>query len=952
MQDEKYRGMRWFKCDLQMQTPADAQHWQGEKLAQDNSNLEKVAEDYARACYEAGLDVIGITDHNFQSKEFIPILRSALDRLAGEYERRITLFPGFELEADVGKGIHVLCLFDPDTDLDTIDHVLTECGVSKPRVNKHGPAKSTHRLPEILKTIQKTQDDGTWRGIVIVPHVFEDSLFDSERLSEWLQREEYLNLDLLAVEVPKPVSRMSQNFQKLFGAGDDCDANWKRARPIATIMSSDNKKLMETDTTGRPVANSIGFRYTWIKMSEPSIESLRQAFLDNESRIRLPDDVVSDVNPAEKERHARILSVSITNADFLTDQEITFSQNLNCIIGGRGTGKSTILESMRLALGKDGDSRIDKETESRIERIRRLHREPDTEIRVRWRGVAGEEDTLVYKIHRGEAQISVDEREITDLASYLANIPVRFFSQQQINQITSDSGNMLLSLLDDYIQDELTKLEQEETEVRNEIERLFAVGRQLEQVNADILRITQEISDRERQLAALVSLQDHSKRHQDLKKADAYITQLRDGIESGVERINAMAVAVTSDFPEPNAVEQGWPEGEWFDRVQEYVRDENQKLLDRIQEVTDEFRNRVDATLFTDDKWQTVQALLQNADNEFENACAEKGISPDDVSRVQTTNQALNTKRAELTRKQDEQRRLRSEHDNLPDQLEKLHKTWRSAYLARTSIAKEIVELTKNIISLEVDFAADERSFDEAWGEIAPDGRTRLGRIWLELGKAIRKQFLTSLERAVECDDDACWSIWQMMENWFNGEPVPAELEAFLEKTETALSEIKTQLRSSTSDEWQSVRLTRIADRADLTLFRSNGQDVAGRISDGSLSDGQRNTAALALILAKGDTPLVFDQPEDELDSNYIFADLVPILRRMKSKRQIIVVTHNANVPVNADAEFVYALQTEAGQGIVRAQGGLDQRPVTEAVLEIMEGSEQAFKRRGEKYHF
>jgi ABC-type cobalamin/Fe3+-siderophores transport system ATPase subunit len=118
------------------------------------------------------------------------------------------------------------------------------------------------------------------------------------------------------------------------------------------------------------------------------------------------------------------------------------------------------------------------------------------------------------------------------------------------------------------------------------------------------------------------------------------------------------------------------------------------------------------------------------------------------------------------------------------------------------------------------------------------------------------------------------------------------------------------------------------------------------------LSEGQRNTALLSLILAEGQGPIVIDQPEDELDSNYIFSDLVPLLRHTKNGRQLILATHNANLPVNADAELIYAFDAQAGRGTNRAEGGLDRTSVTKAVLDIMEGTERAFKQRSEKYHF
>ena len=96
----------------------------------------------------------------------------------------------------------------------------------------------------------------------------------------------------------------------------------------------------------------------------------------------------------------------------------------------------------------------------------------------------------------------------------------------------------------------------------------------------------------------------------------------------------------------------------------------------------------------------------------------------------------------------------------------------------------------------------------------------------------------------------------------------------------------------------------------------------------------------------------MIDQPEDELDSNFVFRELIPMLRKVKSKCQLIMATHNANLPVNGDAELVYAFEARDGKGEALACGGLDQASVTKAVLDIMEGTEEAFRRRREKYHF
>ena len=195
-----YNGMRWLKCDLQMQTPADVRHWVGERMAAGRE--AEAAKAFAEACYYTDLDVVGITDHNFLSKDFIPHLQSAFDKIEREFSHKITLFPGFEFEAaGVGRGVHVLCLFQPDSDLAKLDSILTECGVGYPRLNAARQLeKSDKNLKEILRIVQSK-----YTGVIIMPHAMSnDGIFDNDSISEWLQQDQFTNPDLLAVEVPNP----------------------------------------------------------------------------------------------------------------------------------------------------------------------------------------------------------------------------------------------------------------------------------------------------------------------------------------------------------------------------------------------------------------------------------------------------------------------------------------------------------------------------------------------------------------------------------------------------------------------------------------------------------------------------------------------------------------------------------------------------------------------------
>jgi predicted ATPase len=107
----------------------------------------------------------------------------------------------------------------------------------------------------------------------------------------------------------------------------------------------------------------------------------------------------------------------------------------------------------------------------------------------------------------------------------------------------------------------------------------------------------------------------------------------------------------------------------------------------------------------------------------------------------------------------------------------------------------------------------------------------------------------------------------------------------------------------------------------------------------------------LALLLsADSSAPLIIDQPEDNLDSEFIYHSLVPVLRRAKERRQVIVVTHNANIAVLGDAEEIVALKTTSDKSVIVARGSIDDEKTKGVACQILEGSEEAFRRRAKMY--
>ncbi|HEV3059464.1 MAG TPA: AAA family ATPase, partial [Vicinamibacterales bacterium] len=120
-------------------------------------------------------------------------------------------------------------------------------------------------------------------------------------------------------------------------------------------------------------------------------------------------------------------------------------------------------------------------------------------------------------------------------------------------------------------------------------------------------------------------------------------------------------------------------------------------------------------------------------------------------------------------------------------------------------------------------------------------------------------------------------------------------------------------------------------------------------------SPGQQATALLSILLLQDGPPLLIDQPEDDLNMK-IINEIVETLWQAKTHRQVIFASHNANLVVNGDAEFVICCDyrttaTESG-GQIKFLGAIDVPEINHEIAEVMEGGVEAFKLRYQKYGF
>jgi ABC-type cobalamin/Fe3+-siderophores transport system ATPase subunit len=953
-----YKGMRWLKCDLQVQTPEDERHWQdnGLKLLNprrpknngqpDEGNIQEKARIFLRRCHELGLDLIGITDHNFSARSdprdwFAVHLVEQNKTVAKEFDRHpLVIMPGFEVDI----GYHVLCIFHPakkQKHFENCNRILTTLGLAEDaRFDQNGPKQLRHNnqrvsLKKLIEIVQ-----GEHGGIVIAAHADQNSgLF-----SDTANREDYANSELYCVELTQ--NPPAQKHQEILASNNNA---WQRgySHP-AWIMSSDAKSI-GVDNDGKPVANSLGYRYTWIKMSKPSVESLRQAFLDHDSRIRVPLDISTDKPPGDQIKQSVIRSISIKDAVFLADQDAYFSPNMNCVIGGRGSGKSTLLEYLRVMLGKDKDLDLDMGTRERIRRVKStLDSQGSTSsLELCWESAEGVEDRIVWEGGRPV----VKDLELEDPDTYFENLQVSFYSQQQLNRLTDSrtdergvrQADRLLELVDGFAKDELSELEQQGDAIKRQINQAFSLQRAISEQKTILKRLKQERQELERQWKAQSDIQGPAQRHQALKGESRYLERIKGAEGQRFSDVADLADEVANAHVLFSVALA--PHSEWFAEIDARVKAAKDKFAADIRKSTEAFDKTISELVSEHPNWPAIKSDLDQADREFEKACADKGLSPEDVGHLQEINHARSRKDEEIEGVENEMGRLGESAGDPEALIAELHEVWRHQFDKREEAVKKANDLAvldggggHRFIEVSAVYQQDSKAFSQLWGKFGPDDkRIRLGKGWDEIGDQLYKKFSE--------DNGASASPWQYLKNRIDSDTQSAGADL------TNLQIELYQHIQANAEKWESLQVSRVEDAVDMKLFRPDATE-AGSIANGSLSDGQRNTAALALLLAQDGGPLVIDQPEDELDSNFVFRELIPMLRKVKNKRQLIMATHNANLPVNGDAELVYAFEAKNGRGEVLAQGGLDQGDVTKAVLDIMEGTEEAFRRRREKYHF
>ncbi|MEW6037267.1 MAG: TrlF family AAA-like ATPase [Pseudomonadota bacterium] len=886
---ERYWGARFFKCALQVNPHDYAARFRGKEHGVDEDAYIQAM--VAKAA-ELNIEVLAITHHNHVGA--IGKFRNAAK------SRSITIIPGFEITSS--DGVHVLCLYEPEIAVDRLDRYLGAFDIHDTDPN----AKLANT--DFCGVLEKVNEQG---GIGVAAHVTLDNgllrvLTGQSRVRAWKDS------NLLAIQIPGPVNDLPQEYRFIV---ENKNADYRREPQagdklaVAAVNAADVK---EPDDLAQAGATC------WIKMTRPSVESLRLAFLDPDSRIHLN----SDVPPEE---HSRLIGLS-WEGGFLDGNEIYFSDNLNVLVGGRGAGKSTVIESLRAVL----------QTEPLGDEARKRHAGIAQDVLKN-----GTRIRLTVRSRHPQPQTYAIERTLPNPAV------IKGEDGRIVNLRPSD----LLPQLEIYGQHEIAELARLPEKRHSLLKRFLPHERTAEQDKANILRsleknrsaivaLHNELRDLEEKLARFPAIEEQLRRFADagvedkLKTQSLFIKEERI-LDTCAERLQGLqdALEVLREHAEMDlaflaeGALDGLPSADRFRRIRLGL----EGLSLNTRRLTDLFERRLGRTR------EALSAERAGWDSECTQAREEyeKTLRALQRDRIDGTEFIALRKQLETLRPLAEerihlQRRLEGEEERRRELLDQWEEVLRREFQALSQAAKGIGRKLRDRLRVGTHFGANRKPLETFL-------RDHVGG---RIGEAIER-LKTQSDLSIRVLAQACRQGAAVLVRQFGLPPAQAE-----------------RLAAAGLD--VSLRLEELELPPEVALemnVAAPGQPVDWKPLD-KLSTGQKATAVLMLLFLESEAPLVIDQPEDDLDNRFITENIVPELRREKRQRQFIFATHNANIPVLGDAELIVGItphgEAGVGQAVIEPEhiGSVDSSTVRLLVEDILEGGKEAFERRRAKYGF
>ena len=884
-------GSRWWSVDCHTHSPVS--HDFGIQADRDVQAWER----WIKAVHSAGIQAVAITDHNTAAGI------SKLQQAVASMEAAPVLFPGVEITAS--DGVHLLLLMDPACEQRNVEEFLSQIDIPSDKWGDKN-ARSPQSVEQILEKCGN-------QALIIGAHVNADAGLlqehDGQQRIAVLQHQ-----NLAAVEV---------------APNEEIDESWldgsrfEIKRRLPQVWASDGHDF-----------NELGRHFTWVKMTCPDIEGLRLALLDGAASLK----PASRKEPGNPNVHAALAleSITVRKGKFMGLRDpitVKFNPWLNTIIGGRGTGKSTLIDFCRKTLRREAElDSSDGSEEGSLRSLfdRRMRVPPSrreeglltdgTRIEIAYR--KGSERFVLSWDQKGSvppiARLDGDE-QIPEEGDIRERFPVRIYSQKQLFALAQDP-NALLAVIDDSVDGAGLKrqIKQMETRYLSLYAEARAASRQadgLPTLRASLAEVRRKLDILEGGGQAQV-LNEYRKRRRQNETWRAILEAASQAVESVGDSAVELSVA---DF-NIGAEDEDDP-AQSLMLMHETLRQTVAHLESSVRGSIEQARRDIDKIDKGEaaDRWRTAVEASENEFWRVSSLLAEEGIS--DPNEYGDLLEQAAEREQEIKALRKEQERTKE----LENEATKILAQYRGLRCELSNKRRSFAEKASDeSIRVKINEYANCKNLAEELSEI----------LGIERFEADRQE----LARRIQPQQAQSWK-WEKLDG------VVAEMRQFLsgdrdfpatkdQRFETALKKIPPE------------RIDRLGlylpEDAVKVSFKERGDWRP--LTQGS--PGQQTAALLAFVLGYGSEPIILDQPEDDLDNTLIYELLVSRLKETKTKRQVIVVTHNPNIVVHGDAELVLSLEAKGGQSHIACEGGLQERQVREEICRVMEGGREAFESR------
>lgn len=849
-------GSTWIRIDFHLHTIADdTDFYRGES--------NQFAKDYIDKLKQEDIQVGIVTNHNkFDKVEFQTLKKSAK-------KEDILILPGIELSVNDGaNGIHTLIVFSDqwlENNIDYINQFLATTFRGKQNYENKNE-RSNDNLISTIELLNEFCKD----YFIILAHIEQKSGFYEEleggRISEFGDNQLF--------------RRAVLGFQKVRTRDIESKLKqWLGDELPAFVEGSDPKNIDEIGKGEK----------CYIKIGDFNFEAIKFALFDHGYRIK-------KLRPEPENSYIKSISFE---GGLLNGKTINLSSDLNTFIGIRGSGKSSIIETLRYALDIGfGFKAMDTDyKENLVKYVLGSGGKITLEVVDR-----NKKNFRIERIFSQKSDIFLENSLVPDISTEaIINKPIYFGQKDLSNTGEGFEQDLIKKLIGNKLKDIQEEIEKKQLDVINyihELKKLKDVENKKEEILAQRAGVQYKLT-----IYKEKGVEEKLKKQVNFNKDDVKFKEIADFIAIYIEDIEK----INREYLDR------------FETITHYESIENKELFDEIVQIINCIKSnfeelkgsskfirlKLDELNRIINKFQLKQDQLKEEFARIQREINIPNINPDDFVKLNASLNLIELKVNEIEKSSEKKNKIEK---NLLLKLKELNDVWLEEYRL---LSEEIMKINDNQKSLkiEIEFKGDKNDYKKFLQKM------------LKGSGVFEKDFNEIVNKYQDC------------------------IEIYKERSllESILRDNKLLKFNNNFQENLQDFLTYKVPNKYIIKYRDK------ELKEHSL--GQRASALILFILTqKENDVIIIDQPEDDLDNQTIYEDVIKQIKNLKTRVQFIFATHNANIPVLGDSEQVIACEYKP-ETITPVIGSIDTKIIQEKIVHIMEGGSEAFNRRKEIYH-